>query len=252
MNISDIQECAKYFEKTYLKTFYIITTFSGKSFILVGEKKNFPHLMGISKNIYNSNGYRNPANLYSDILNGNTVSRRIIPNNIATTSKMYKKAINFCDSDNIFWKNSGPLAINYNEALSTTKLSSVSIILVDIELGYMLGWVENTELKINAEINLKKYCISSWIDESNGTDVQKGKYMPLQDIDLIKTVLSFDEKSQLIRQKVYSYSKNKKIEILKVIELHKSNLLLDTRNQGYYIDLAKENNIKCKINGIQY
>ena len=47
MNISDIQRCADFFQEHYLKTFYLVITYDGKSFILIGEKTNFPHLMGI-------------------------------------------------------------------------------------------------------------------------------------------------------------------------------------------------------------
>ena len=46
MNISDIQRCADFFQEHYLKTFYLVITYDGKSFILIGEKTNFPHLMG--------------------------------------------------------------------------------------------------------------------------------------------------------------------------------------------------------------
>ena len=74
--------------------------------------------MGIRKNVYRSNGYRNPRALYNDILSRNPINTNIIPNNIATTSKMYRKALNFQNSTDIFWKNSGPLAINFNPALS--------------------------------------------------------------------------------------------------------------------------------------
>ena len=64
MNILNIQECADFFRKYYLKTFYLVTTYNGKSFILVGEKGNFPHLMGIQKNTYRSNGYNKPQFSY--------------------------------------------------------------------------------------------------------------------------------------------------------------------------------------------
>ena len=74
---------------------------------MIGEKENFPHLMGIRKNVYRSNGYRNPRTLYNDILSRNPINTNIIPNNIATTSKMYRKALNFQNSTDIFWKNSG-------------------------------------------------------------------------------------------------------------------------------------------------
>lgn len=53
MNISDIQRCADFFQEHYLKTFYLVITYDGKSFILIGEKTNFPHLMGIQNRTYN-------------------------------------------------------------------------------------------------------------------------------------------------------------------------------------------------------
>ena len=49
MNISHIQSCADFFVENYLKTFYLVITYNGNSFILIGEKSNFPHLMGIQK-----------------------------------------------------------------------------------------------------------------------------------------------------------------------------------------------------------
>lgn len=58
MDINDIRCCAYYYQKNYLETFYIISTYHGKSFILIGEKENFPHLVGIAKQTYRSNGYR--------------------------------------------------------------------------------------------------------------------------------------------------------------------------------------------------
>ena len=69
---------------------------------LIGEKENFPHLMGISKSTYRSNGYRSPNTLYRDIIRGHAISTRIIPNNISSTSKMYRKVENFEHSTDIF------------------------------------------------------------------------------------------------------------------------------------------------------
>ena len=88
MDITNIRRCAAYYQMNYLETFYLVSTYHGKSFILIGEKENFPHLMGIAKQIYKSNGYRSPYALYRDIRNGQPVSSRIIPNNISTTLKM--------------------------------------------------------------------------------------------------------------------------------------------------------------------
>ena len=238
MDITNIQRCADYYQKNYLETFYLVSTYHGKSFILIGEKENFPHLMGIAKPIYNSNGYRSPYALYRDIRNGRPISRRIIPNNISVTSKMYKKVVNFEHSTEIFWNNQGPLAINYNELLSSKKLSNVDILLKNIQ--------------VNAEIHLTKYCISSWIDESGRSQQQKEKYMPLQDIDLIRYVFAFDKKSDLIRKKEYKYSTEDKEDILRTIERNRANLLVDSNNDRFYIGIAKDKAIHCKINGVQY
>ena len=95
MNITTIQSCADFFLENYLKTFYLVITYNGNSFILIGEKANFPHLMGIQNSTYRSNGYNRPQYLFNDIINRHPVSPAIIPNSIATTSKIYKKALNF-------------------------------------------------------------------------------------------------------------------------------------------------------------
>jgi hypothetical protein len=138
MNITAIQQCADFFQKYYLKTFYLVITYVGKSFILIGEKANFPHLMGIKNRTYRSNGYNRPQHLFNDIISRNAVSTAIIPNNISTTSKMYKKALNFTKSTDIFWKNKGPITINYTPSRSSSKLNNVDVLLTDIQSGFML------------------------------------------------------------------------------------------------------------------
>lgn len=89
-----------------------------------------------------------PRELFEDILSGNHVNTTIIPNNISPTSKMYKKALNFNKSTDIFWKNTGPLTINYIPTLSSTKLNNVDVLLTDINNGYMLGWVSNNKIPV--------------------------------------------------------------------------------------------------------
>ncbi|WP_238902301.1 MULTISPECIES: PBECR4 domain-containing protein [unclassified Clostridium] len=252
MDITDIQKCADFYKTEYMEKFYIITTFCGNGFVLVAEKRNFPHLMGIKNQVYKSNGYKNPSKLYDDIISGVRVSNRIISNTISTTSKMYKKALNFNKSTDIFWHNTGPLAVNYNETLSTTKLNNVSLLLVDISSGYMTGWIENTDILLNSESKLKKYCFCTWIDETGGSQSQKEKYMPSQSIEIIKNVLAFDKNSKLVNQKTYSYSSDQKREILLSIERNGSNLMLDNKNERYYKEIAVRDSIHCKINGITY
>ena len=252
MDITDIQSCADFFQDNYLKTFYLVITYNGSSFILIGEKANFPHLMGIQNSTYRSNGYNRPQYLFNNIIGRNPVSTAIIPNNISTTSKMYKKALNFTKSTDIFWKNSGPLTINYNPTLSSTKLNNVDVLLTDINTGYMLGWVSNNKIAVNANINMEKYCICTWIDESAGTQQSKEKYMPGQDVELIRFVFALDENSKLIRKKEYTYNRSQKKAILESCERNDSNLLLDTMNAHYYTEIAVADGIHCRINSVQY
>lgn len=252
MNITAIQQCADFFQKYYLKTFYLVITYVGKSFILIGEKANFPHLMGIKNRTYRSNGYNRPQHLFNDIISRNAVSTAIIPNNISTTSKMYKKALNFTKSTDIFWKNKGPITINYTPSRSSSKLNNVDVLLTDIQSGFMLGWISNNKVTVNANICMEKFCICTWIDESTGTQRNKEKYMPNQDVELIRYVFALDENSKLIKKKEYSYSQTQKIDILQSCARNQSNLLLDSINAHYYINLTSRLGIHCKINGVLY
>ena len=165
---------------------------------------------------------------------------------------MYKKVLNFTKSTDIFWKNSGPLTINYNPSLSSTKLNNVDVLLTDINTGYMLGWVSNNKVSVNANIMMEKFCICTWIDENTGSQQSKEKYMPDQNVELIRFVFALDANSKLIRKKEYIYTHSQKKEILKSCERNNSNLLIDSINAHHYTEIAVTNNIHCKINGIQY
>lgn len=252
MNLTDIQLCADFFHVNYLKTFYLVITYNENSFILLGEKANFPHLMGIQNNTYRSHGYNRPQYLFNDIIGRNPISTSIIPNHIAPNSKMYKKALNFTKSTDIFWKNSGPLTLHYNPSLSSTKLNNVDILLTDINTGYMLGWVSNNKISVNANITMEKYCICTWIDESAGIQQSKEKYMPHQDVELIRFVFAFDNTSKLIRKKEYIYDRTRKKSILESCARNNCNLLIDTANACHYKEIAVTEGIPCKINGVQF
>jgi hypothetical protein len=252
MNITDIRDCAEYFQEKYLETYYILTTYSGNCFILVGNKNNFAHLMGIEKNTYVSNGYSNANKLFNDIINGVSVNTNIIPNNISRTSKMYKKCLNFCKSNSLFWRNSGPISINYNPANSSRHLNNVSILISDMQTGYTMGWVEDSDININSESKLKKYCIATWIDESGNSTAQKEKYMPNQDIDLLKSIIALDKNSILVKEKKYTYDYTQRKNILQAIERNNSNLLIDNMHKRFYEEIAQQDPIHCKINGIQF
>ena len=99
---------------------------------------------------------------------------------------------------------------------------------------------------------MNKFCISSWIDESDGTVKQKEKYMPLQDVELIHTILEFDVTANLVTQKQIRYLKEQKIQVLESVARNNANLLISKRNENNYVTIAKAKGIHCKINGVQY
>ena len=80
----------------------------------------------------------------------------------------------------------------------------------------------------------------------------KAKYMPNQDVELIRFVFALDENSKLIRKKEYTYDRSQKKAILESCARNDSNLLLDAINAHYYIETAITEYVQCKINGIQY
>lgn len=252
MNITDIQRCANYYKNKFVEQFYIITTYSESSFILVAEKTNFPHLMGISRGRYVSNGYSKAQKLYEDILNGCAINRNIIPIDIVPNSKIYNKALNFDNAADILMENKCPIIIDYDPTKSTSNLNNVDRLIIDVDCGYMLGCLSNKTISITGDISLNKFCISSWIDEHDSSVRLREKYMPLQDIELVHTVLAFDSSSNFVYQKDYKYQKDVKKRILESVSRNNANLLINKRNENNYVKIAKDNGIHCSINGVTY
>lgn len=252
MNIIDIQKCANYYKKQFVEQFYIITTYSDSSFILVAEKTNFPHLMGIPQKIYRSNGYAKAHWLYEDILAGKSIKEKIIPKNIAPKSKIYNKVLHFCDSTDIIWNNKCPLIVNYDPTKSSSKLDNVDKLLLDIDSGFMLGCLANKLITVTSDISLSRYCISSWIDEKGNATKNKEKYMPNQDVELVHTVIACNAVSDFVWQREYKNQKDVKEHILRAISRNNANLLINKRNENNYVKVAKDNGIHCSINGVTY
>ncbi len=250
MDIEEVRNCADYFKKEYLDKFYIVTTYNNKSFILLGEASNFPHLVGISKRKYSSNSYKTGKKLFEDIIGRNPINTSIIPNKIQKSSSMYGKVKNFTNSIELIWNNKGPLAINFEPTKSASKLGNVDLLLTDINKGYMLGWVFNKQIQISPQISLKKYCVSTWIDESGGSSKQKHKYMGGQDIDLIRSILVFNSASDLLKEKKYEYTDTEKEDLLTILSDKNSNLLVGEDVEEDYIRICKDKNIACQINGV--
>ena len=251
MNINDVRTSAIYYKRNFLESYYFMSTLNGKSYLLVGEKMNFAHLIGIPQSVYTSHGYPKAERLYNAIISGASIDNHVIPTNIVGGSKMERKLRNFTKSADTIMKNSGPVTINYNASLSAARLDHVDILITDIAQGFMIGWVFNKNVEISPSIKIKKYCPSSWIDESSSGG-NKLKYMPNQDIELLKEIYKFDNNSKLVKYRKYRYSKADKILILNACSSKNGNLLIDKRNERHYVKVANDNGIHCKINGIQY
>lgn len=251
MNYYDIQKCANFYKNKFVEQFYIVTTFNKNSFILIAEKNNFPHLMGIKKQQYISNGYGKARKLYDDILLGKNISPKIVPINIVPNSKMYNKALNFCNATDIFADNNNSLIVNYDPAKSSSNLGNVDRLILSLDSGYMLGCCSSKTVNVSNDIQINSFSISSWIDESNGSQKQKEKYLPNQDVELIHTVITFNAKSDLVSEKEFKYRKDSKKEILEAISRNHANLLINKNNENAYVRIAKMENISCMINGKQ-
>lgn len=253
MNINDIYRCARYYRDNYINQFYIVTTYNDNTFIVVGEKKNFPHLMGIPHNKLISNGYPKSAKFYADILNNVPITTRLIPKNITINSKMYIKAFNFDKSQSVLRKSHLPIVINYDASKTDRKLNSVDKLIVDPVSGFMLGCIENTMINITNDIRLKKYCISTWMDEHESEEKLREKYIYNQDIEVIKTVLTLGtEANQIEPLKSYQINNKEKKKIIEILNRCNANLLVNKRVLQNYISLIDDSIVNCNINNVNY
>ena len=80
----------------------------------------------------------------------------------------------------------------------------------------------------------------------------KEKYMPHQDVELIRFVFAFDNTSKLIRKKEYLYDRAHKKSILESCARNNCNLLIDATNACHYKEIAVTEGISCKINGVPF
>lgn len=253
MNSNDIYKCARYYRDNYINQFYIVTTYNDNTFIVVGEKKNFPHLMGIPHKKLLSNGYPKSAKFYTNVLNNVSVTTRLIPLDITKGSKMYIKALNFEKSQSVLTKNHLPIVINYDASRTNRNLNSVDKLIVDPVSGFMLGCIENTMVDITSDIKMRKYCISTWMDENGSDKKLKEKYIYNQDIEVIKTVLTLGtEANQIEPLKSYPINSKEKEKIIEILNRCNANLLVNKRVVQNYISLINDSSISCSINNIKY
>ncbi len=166
---------------------------------------------------------------------------------------MYIKAFNFDKSQNVLRKNHLPIVINYNPSKANRKLNSVDKLIVDPISGFMLGCIENTMVNITNDIRLKKYCISTWMDENGSEERLKEKYIYNQDIEVIKTVLTLGtEANQTEPLKSYQINNKEKKKIIEILDRCNANLLVNKRVLQNYISLIDDNVVNCKINNVDY
>lgn len=253
MNINDVQKCARYYRDNFINQFYIVTTYNDNTFIVVGERKNFPHLVGVPRDKLKSNRYPKSARFYADMLDNKAVTTNLVPNDITRNSKMYGKILNFEKSREVLSKNHLPIVINYDATKTNRKLNSVDKLIVDPINGYMLGCIENTSVSVTNDIHLKKYCISSWMDENGSKESLREKYIYNQDIEIIKTVLTLGaETNQTEPLKNYPINSKEKNDIIEILGRCNANLQVNKRVLQNYISVIKDKGITCSINNFMY
>lgn len=247
LGITDVQNCANFFQKEYIDKIYKIETLNQNTFWLSSEKSNFPHLIGIKRNTF-QRIYSKAEDLFDDIIKGNTIDRRIIPTSIQPSSLKGKKILNFNKSILLF-KSPETLCIQYNPSKNTLKLNNVTILLSNFQNGYSMGWTFN---RIDNILNVEHahvFCPSSWIDESGGTLQDKEKYYNTQESELLKKITIYDKYGTIIETIIPKYTISRIKSILLVLERNNINLLQKDKLIKFLF-IAKIFRIKIKLNNI--
>lgn len=100
---------------------------------------------------------------------------------------------------------------------------------------------------------MRKYCISTWMDENGSDKKLKEKYIYNQDIEVIKTVLTLGtEANQIEPLKSYPINSKEKEKIIEILNRCNANLLVNKRVVQNYISLVNDSSISCSINNIKY
>lgn len=184
LNIQDAQNCAQHFKDNFIDKYYIITTSSGNELVLKAEEKQFPHLIGITRQSYVKHHLTAKA-VYDELLSSNPVlPSSIIGKKIKKLSKKGIKIKNFQQMNNSLLRDRNTLCIAYNEVLSILKLSNIDYLFSNYKTGFSSGWVLDSN---------DNYCKPvSWIDESNSDKVGKEKYYLNQTFELVEKIEVYD------------------------------------------------------------
>ena len=190
LSILDARNCAIHYKTEFIDKYYIVVTNTNKRIVLKAEPKQFPHLIGIRKRDYVSNRMTG-EDVYNLLINPHSsVPATIIPNSIAESSKRGRKIKNFTKLDNMLFKSSSTLCIVYNPVLNNLKLNNVTYLFSDYLNGFSSGWIYNA-ITNNCQP-------TTWIDESEGKPKAKQKYYQKQNVELVKSIETYDSTGKLL------------------------------------------------------
>lgn len=202
LTILDARNCANHYKTEFIDKYYVVITNTNKRIVLKAEAKQFPHLIGIKRRDYISNRMTG-EDVYNLLLNPHSsIPTKIISNSISESSKKGRKIRNFNNFNNILFKSSSTLCIIYNPLLNNLKLDNVSYLFSDYKSGFSSGWIYNP--------NTNSCQPTTWIDESDGKWESKQKYYSKQNVELVKSIETYDSNGTLlesfvIKRKFYHY-----------------------------------------------
>lgn len=184
IDLTFLQESAYIFEKYFISKYYKIHTFSGKTFLVINDVKNYPHLIGI--HYQQLRRLKGSAYLLSCIKNNDTsqwtndmkkVFNRIYPNCIPRGNNDIKITF-FPLMPDIFVNNNYVISVNYDRSKrNDNKPFDTEILISDFNEGMNIGMKQRND---------GSFGFNSWRVEEN-----ENKIMNLytsQEIDLIKSI----------------------------------------------------------------
>lgn len=237
-SIEDIRNCLNYYDRYYLNCTYIVETFDGSIYKLASLPGNFAHLLGFKANVIRENGIRNASMFAEMIRNHDSIPTPLIPRTINRNSYSGRKIKNFTKSLDTISKNSFPIMFQPN---SSTRLNSTDILFMLPSNFYYLGWKLNTTDYI-AESG-SYFNPSTWIDESEGTNETKTRFLKNQKVKLIKRIEIINNLTNTsVENKTFRYSKETKIQLLNFLAENDATLLLNNSLIKDYKKIEEEIN----------
>lgn len=188
VDLSFLQESALVFEENFIKKYYRIHTFSGKTFLVINEIKNYPHLVGI--HFSKLQRLKGSEFLFECIKNNDTTLwtesmkrtfNSIFPNGKARGNNDIKITF-FPMMPEIFIANNYVISLNYDKTKNNSSGSfDTEILISDFNNGMNIGMKQRND---------NTFGFNSWRVEENENAIME--LYRNQEIDLINTIEQFE------------------------------------------------------------